>query len=611
VRRSRTKLGRVRGVSVVAAGGTAGMSGALGSALRLRFTSLPTRIIVSVFSAALVTGLAVTLIATGSTERFLRSKIDERFPALLQTTAGKLERWYAQRELDIDTFASSETLAVSLRAPPAAQPNPAAGGFLRSLIGKRDGDRTAERARDDARRYLAYVQEGFPQYHSLFVLDPGGVTRVSVGADLELASALRRRLADVRSKVVSGFVGPSAHRFQVISTPIERRGKRLGTLHAVIMAESVERLLSAEDADPSIGLYVIEPDGKVLARSPAAPERSVFERTLPASASAPRVEDYTGPDGVHVVSCAMRFGRFDWILAIEQEYDVAFAPVVAIIRQVLAINTGIVLVLGFLALLIARSIVQPIRALSDGARRIAQGDTDVDIPKVRGQDEIGVLSGALQEMVDRLRSNQIELERKQGEIERANKGLTRANEDLHRNNEMLEQLSITDGLTHLHNHRYFQDRLRLEVKRCDRSGEPLALLLVDIDDFKSLNDQHGHAIGDEVLARVASLLNSAVRETDLLARYGGEEFAVLAPRTQAQGAIALGEKLRREVREARFGGLEIEDAGKVSVTVSVGVALYEGDPKRFFNEADRALYQAKGEGKDCVVFANEAGAAPG
>ena len=126
----------------------------------------------------------------------------------------------------------------------------------------------------------------------------------------------------------------------------------------------------------------------------------------------------------------------------------------------------------------------------------------------------------------------------------------------------------------------------------DRSGDPLALLLVDIDNFKWLNDRHGHAIGDEVLSRVATILTHAVRETDLVARYGGEEFAVLAPRTDVKGAMTLAERMRQDVAEARFRGLEGEASGRLAVTVSVGVALYHGDPKRFFTEADRARLMA-------------------
>jgi len=555
-----------------------GIPGGLRSAWRLRFASLPTRIVVAVFSAALVTGIAVTAISIGSTQRFLRAKIDERFPELLHSTARELDQWYAQREVDIATFASSDTLASGLR------PGATEGGVA------------------EARRYLAYVQRGFPQYRRLFVLDQRAATRMSVGPDLALPAPLLQELAGVDAARVSAVVGTLEQRLQLISAPIAIGGQQVGTLHAVLEVGSLETQLGARDLDESTGLYVIGPGGTSLAHSPSAPERLAFERSLPALDAAPFVEDYTTADGAHVVGSALRLERFGWTLVVEQDYDVAFAPVVGAMGQVLAINLGIVIAFGMIALAIARSIVQPIRALSDTADRIAQGETDIEIAEVFGQDELGVLSRALREMVDRLRRNQVELQRKQDQIERANADLTRANEDLHRSNEILEQLSFTDGLTHLHNHRYFQDRLRLEAKRADRSREPLALLLIDIDNFKWLNDRYGHAAGDEVLRRVATILNQTARETDLVARYGGEEFALLAPRTDPKGATLLAERVRQAVADMPFHGLDPAGADGIAVTTSVGVSVYHSDIKRFFDEADRALYQAKREGKDCVVL---------
>jgi diguanylate cyclase (GGDEF)-like protein len=551
--------------------------GWLMSALRLRFASLPTRIVVAVFSAALVTGLAVTAISIGSTQRFLRAKIDERFPNLLQATAHELDAWYAQRAVDVATFASSDTLASSLLATNDA------------------------RAAGDARRYLAYVQRGFPQYRRLFLLDREAKVRVAVGSDLDLPAPLLGELAAVDTARVSGVVGTQRERLQLVSAPITSGGRQVGTLHAVVGIESLEALLGDRELDDSTGLYVIGPGSTVLARSADAPARLTFERALPVRGAPPVVADYTLPGGAHVVACALRLGRFDWTLVVEQAYDVAFAPVVGAMGKLLLLNLCIVAAFGALALAIARSIVRPIRALSDTASRIAQGETDIEITAAPGQDEIAVLSRALHEMVERLRRHQVELQRKQEQIERANAELTRTNEDLHRSNEILEQLSFTDGLTHLHNHRYFQDRLRLEAKRADRSREPLSLLLIDIDNFKWLNDRHGHAVGDEVLRRVATILNQAARETDLVARYGGEEFAVLAPRTDAKGAALLGERIRQAVADVIFHGLADAPEG-VTVTTSVGVAVYRADLKRFFDEADRALYQAKREGKDCVVL---------
>ena len=169
-------------------------------------------------------------------------------------------------------------------------------------------------------------------------------------------------------------------------------------------------------------------------------------------------------------------------------------------------------------------------------------------------------------------------------------------------NEVLGQLSITDGLTQLHNHRFFQDQLTREIKRITRSGEPLSMIILDIDDFKKLNDRFGHAAGDEILSRIARLLDENVRQSDLVVRYGGEEFVTLAADTDLAGATILAEKLRTVIAETSF---IVDDSMRpMRVTVSIGVAQYSGNRKRFFAEADEALYRAKGAGKNCVMVAD-------
>jgi diguanylate cyclase (GGDEF)-like protein len=367
--------------------------------------------------------------------------------------------------------------------------------------------------------------------------------------------------------------------------------------------DALTRLLAGEEIPRGGRIVVFAEDGQVVAQAGERPAQAGAATRLVVGAS--RVEEYADAEGARWVGSVRRLERFTWNLVVEEPYEVAFAPVVAVIRNTLAINFAIVLVFGGIALMIARSIVQPIRALSDTARRIAQGETQVEIPATRGQDEIGVLSLSLREMVARLQRHQLELERQKAEIGRANAELLNKNEELRRGNELLEQLSFTDGLTRLHNHRYFQDRLRVEVRRADRTGEQLALLLVDIDDFKALNDRHGHAVGDNVLRRVGSVINESVREADLPARYGGEEFVVLAPHTGKVGALALAEKLRAAISRARFEGEGTSAVAEIQVSVSIGVSVYGGDARRLFNDADRALYQAKATGKDCVVFVGD------
>jgi diguanylate cyclase (GGDEF)-like protein len=186
-----------------------------------------------------------------------------------------------------------------------------------------------------------------------------------------------------------------------------------------------------------------------------------------------------------------------------------------------------------------------------------------------------------------------------GRLALENDRLRDRNEELEASNEVLEQLSITDGLTKLHNHRFFQEQLERDIKRAKRTGEPLAMLICDIDDFKALNDRQGHKAGDELLSGLARKLSSCVRESDLLARYGGEEFVVLATRTDLEGGIRLAEKIRAAVEDERF--FLDESDNPTSITLSVGVAEFQRDRASFFRAADQALYRAKASGKNCVM----------
>jgi two-component system, cell cycle response regulator len=163
----------------------------------------------------------------------------------------------------------------------------------------------------------------------------------------------------------------------------------------------------------------------------------------------------------------------------------------------------------------------------------------------------------------------------------------------------LERLSITDGLTQVHNHRYFQDRLREEFRRAQRYDDPLSLILIDLDHFKAFNDTHGHQVGDLVLCDVAGALQRSVRETDLLARYGGEEFAILLPRTPLAGALTVAERVWREVGSLRTGPQH-----SLSVTASVGVSSFPHhavtSPEQLVRTADQALYRSKSEGRNRI-----------
>ena len=126
-------------------------------------------------------------------------------------------------------------------------------------------------------------------------------------------------------------------------------------------------------------------------------------------------------------------------------------------------------------------------------------------------------------------------------------------------------------------------------------------MLIDLDDFKRVNDKFGHSVGDVLLKTIADVLSDAVRDTDIVARYGGEEFAVMLPDTDDAGVQNVAEKLRAAVETIRFNVPDTDITLKV--TVSIGVSVFRGNRREFFNAADRALYQSKAAGKNCVHYA--------
>ncbi len=167
------------------------------------------------------------------------------------------------------------------------------------------------------------------------------------------------------------------------------------------------------------------------------------------------------------------------------------------------------------------------------------------------------------------------------------------------------QLAETDALTGLHNQRYFHDTLRREVSRAQRYGRQVSLLVVDLDDFKAINDRIGHLAGDSVLAKAAERLREAVRTTDVAARIGGDEFAVIMPESSAADA----DLLFTRVRDA-LAGTSAGAAGRLRLSAGIAELRHGDTGASLFERADAALYRAKGAGKGNAVVADDIGEIP-
>jgi diguanylate cyclase (GGDEF)-like protein len=168
-----------------------------------------------------------------------------------------------------------------------------------------------------------------------------------------------------------------------------------------------------------------------------------------------------------------------------------------------------------------------------------------------------------------------------------------------------QRLSITDGLTGLWNYRYFTMTFAKEIERSSRFGRPLALLLLDLDKFKDVNDTYGHQRGDSVLIELATRVKAEIREVDTLARYGGEEFVLVLPETDAAGAAGAAQRICEVVRHRPFSN---EGEEPLAITVSVGVSVFPAhgsSAATLMRNADTALYAAKDAGRDAWRMAND------
>ncbi len=494
-------------------------------------STLATKIILFVFAATFVTALSVSITSIDAIHSQLRGFADRHYPVVAERAATELRRHLeaGRREL--------AALAGGPERPGSLPQSPFFAGY-------------------------AWIDES-------------GVALHRLGSAQDLDPSLWRELD--RGSPLAALGSPP----QLAAVHVPPRGGL--AVVGLYQPETLRAHVEAVAPDPHAAALLVGPGGRVLAAFGGDPNRYPASLALPEAG--PEVREYSNDRGSHVLGIVQPLGLGGLALAAETPFERAFAPMLTVVLRIFALDLTIVLLSSLLAYQVTTRVVKPIEVLSEGARRIGQGDLDLEIPETGSRDEVGLLTRTFNDMMRKLRRHQIELEERYSALQDKN--------------EVLSQLSITDGLTQLHNHRFFQDYLTREIKRVARTGEPLSMLLIDIDDFKALNDQRGHAAGDELLAGLARIMGGCVRESDLLARYGGEEFVVLASNTAGAGATALAEKIRENVEEASF--ILDESMRPTRITVSIGVAEFRGNRKRFFEAADRALYRAKARGKNQVV----------
>ncbi|GHC98997.1 diguanylate cyclase [Pseudorhodoferax aquiterrae] len=390
-------------------------------------------------------------------------------------------------------------------------------------------------------------------------------------------------------------------RFLDLAAPIQIDGRTVGVLATHLSwdwARQVsERVLPSDAAARGIELLIFDKAGALLyasgGRTAALRAAGQRLRTRPAAAAQPPMpwterwmdnQEYLAT--LAPAGAGSPVAEIGWQVVVRAHSGKSFEPARNVLVVAGAAGLATALVLSIAAWFGARRLGSDLAMLTHAANRIEAGHAEVRIPPASSSKEVLGLSRALSRMTQRLIESQADLERqvaaRTAELEAANAELAKQ--------------ARRDPLTGLLNRRGFEPKAQLLFDLALRGGRPLCACMVDADHFKAVNDTHGHAVGDQVLKRIASCLQSRMRRTDLLARWGGEEFVLLLPDTSLEAAGELAEGLRLAIGASTTGAV-----GRVTVSIGLAqIAPTDRTLQALVERADLALYRAKDMGRNQV-----------
>ncbi|MFA5147681.1 MAG: diguanylate cyclase [Candidatus Omnitrophota bacterium] len=386
------------------------------------------------------------------------------------------------------------------------------------------------------------------------------------GSDIFLKSKSKSYVSDV-------YFSPDGHPLVTIASPIfdyDSFGKRIGVLVTTVKLRSLWPVLDQTKVGEKGVIIVTDKNGELVYQTGETKTGNLGnDRTVKLA-----LEGKTGSinSGGMLSSYLPLAGKIKGAVAVKQPAQEALYGVAKMRSQSLVLLIMSIMVAIAIGLVLSNSMLVSVRKLLIGTKIVGEGDLNYKID-INTNDEIGELARSFNAMT-------VELKKQR---ERA----------------------ITDELTHLYTHSYFLETLKAEVYRAKRYKSRLSLMMLDIDHFKSFNDNYGHQVGDEVLIKISDMLKASLRESDVASRYGGEELVVLATETDKEGIYILAERIRKKIAEDVV--VEYDDK-KLKVTISIGVTtLSEEDmqhdifPDDFLKRVDVALYKAKDKGRNCVV----------
>jgi diguanylate cyclase (GGDEF)-like protein len=542
--------------------------------------SISRKMTVLALIATLLPSVSMGWVSYVFNKRILVAKISQELQNVTSQVSREIDLEIKERLYDVRVFSTSsvvtEKVEYLVEAPPA-------GG-------------AAEKRQ--LQNYLESVRQRFADYEELLVVDPKGrivATTAEKDGVLELPDEWDRLASAGKPILGTPYDDESlGKKVMLIGEPIRSVHDRfLGILAAKLNFRGIGEVLRTHSRGAITELSVIGRDGNALACAVAEGDGPRLSPVEPAVAAAlfskksPSLE-YRDARGRAAVGSLEPLQQFDAGVLAQLDRRTAYAQISRLGNITLALTASLLVVIGLAASLLGLTIVRPLGRLARGSAKVAGGDLTIAIPVI-GENEVARLTHLFNNMVLRLAHSRDQLDAK--------------NDALRGKNAELQTLSMTDSLTALHNRLSLMRALSREVERSQRHDHVFAVLMIDVDHFKRLNDAHGHLAGDQVLRGIAKLLEHAIRAGDCAARYGGDEFVIVLPETDLETAMQVAERIRD--RASAVTPTLIDAPWEVSL--SVGVSMYPDsatDPDTLLREADAALYEAKRAGRNRVIAAS-------
>ena len=355
--------------------------------------------------------------------------------------------------------------------------------------------------------------------------------------------------------------------------------------------ESVDRLVG--DAS-CVAAVVFSPNQEIIASAPSAAILGPVLSSWPNAGDEIHKLEVEGI-GTMVVAVPLVTGGRAWVVFDRAPYRAAENR---LHKAWAVVGSSAILVALIVSLLVGGSARKRLHNIRDTVVKLGAGDLDARCTEI-GSEEVLDLARGINKMAANLDTLIKEQRHERSALEQQVSGRTR---ELEQANRLLMDIANRDALTGLANRRRLEIELERSISFSKRTGQPLAVVMMDLDNFKICNDTAGHLVGDNILRAVASTLRSRVRVTDLVVRWGGDEFCILVPATQPQGAIAAAESLVEAVKEAT-SAVPLPEPLQPP-TASAGVACFPDDgedPHTLIMNADAALYQVKATGRGRVL----------